>query len=222
MCVKVGAFKDAGGCWVGDLSLRGEFLKREKQAGFLLFVTVVAGGVQQGDADIDLCRAADDSVVAGLVCGGSPEGRPGEDAWLFEVVPVSCKGGAEVFSDHEACFERVVGVGGFYELVDEVVGVLMWGDGDTLGVPAKVVSDGVLVGLYGGVDVSVLSVLWGEDDEEVWVCFKCWWLCCGGVLCGCGNEGELTDHEKNKDADYDPGSCVSVHSLHHPFFVILS
>jgi len=134
---------------------------------------------------------------------------------LFKVVGISAKGDVEVFSDHDAGFYGVVVVEIFDDGVDLLVVVFVVLDGDELCGPAEVVFYCGEVCFDRGADVGVVVVLWGEDDEEVWVVFL------GGNLDGhCllgvgGDEGELTDEQKGKDAKDDPAGFVCHGSFHH-------
>jgi len=197
--VEVRAFEDVDGLVEGVVSLGGKFLERKNEGCCFLLKSEGLGWVEEGDAQLYGGGCGDDSLFSSGVCGGSSKGRPGECAGLFEGVGVSAEGGVEVFSDHDAGFEGVVGVAGLDEGVDVSVVVFLVLDGDEGGGPAEVVVDGGDVGVDCVVQSGLVLVLGGEDDEEIWVFFRDdvgsgeWFLGVGG------NERELIDKKEGDD-----------------------
>lgn len=159
---------------VDGVSLGGKFVECVDDGRFLLLVGEIVSWVEEGDADVYGSWCAKDAVFGYVVCGCSPEGRPGECAGLFKVVSVPAEWRVKVFADHDAGFDWVIVVDGFNGGVDGLVGVFSFLYRDDLGVPVEVVVDCGAVSIQCDDDVGILCVLGGDNKEKVWVVFDYW------------------------------------------------
>ena len=90
---------------------------------------------------------------------------------MFEVVGVSAKGGVEVFTYHDAGFQGMCLVGGFYELVYLLKGVLVFLYPENLCCPSEIIFYCGDVGSDCVVDFIVKAILGGKNDKEVCLVF---------------------------------------------------